>query len=95
MTITTNEKGTRTIEVTEKHLETLRHYNLLVDLLDSNGIVDEEVLHKLRLRARALLENHSDDIALLSLCLDVLFHDNMKAYGLHQLILLYLGKVES
>ena len=91
MTIQTNEKGTRSIEISDEHLETLQRYALLSDLLDSNGIVDESVLQKLRLNTRALLENHSEDPALLSLCHDVLFHDNMKAYGLHQLILLYLN----
>lgn len=94
MLIQTNSKGTRSIEVSENHLETLRHYSLLSDLLDSNGIVDESVLQKLRLNTVALLEGHNDDTALLALCRDVLFHDNMKAYGLHQLILLYLAKFE-
>ena len=94
MTIQSNPKGTRFIDVTDQHLDTLRRYALLSDLLDSNGIVDDSVLQKLRLRARALLEHHSDDTNLLSLCRDVLFHDNMKAYGLHQLILLYLAKFE-
>ena len=57
-----------------------------------NGIVNENVVQKLRLNTVSLLEHHNDDPALLSLCRDVLFHDNMKAYGLHQLILLYLSK---
>ncbi len=92
MTITTNEKGTRSIEVTEEHLETLQRYSLLTDLLDSNGIVNENVVQKLRLNTVSLLEHHNDDPALLALCRDVLFHDNMKAYGLHQLIMLYLSK---
>ena len=94
MTITTNEKGTRSIEISDEHIDTLHRYSLLADLLDSNGIVDETVLQKLRLNVRSLLEHHSDDPALLSLCQEVLFHDNMKAFGLHQLILLYLGKIE-
>ena len=95
MTIQTNSKGTRFIEVTDEHLETLRRYALLAGLLDSNGIVDENVLDKLRLSARALLEGHSDDAALLAFCQQVLFHANMKAFGLHQLILLYLAKFET
>lgn len=92
MTIQTNEKGTRSIEITNEHLSTLQRYSLLTDLLDSNGIVNESVLQKLRLNTVALLEHNNDDPALLALCRDVLFHDNMKAYGLHQLILLYLSK---
>ena len=94
MTIQKNTKGSRFIEVTDKHLETLRHYALLADLLDSHGIVDDAVVEKLRFRARALLEHHSQDADLLSLCQQVLFHDNMKAFGLHELILLYLAKFE-
>lgn len=91
MQITTNEKGSRSIEITEEHLQILKKYALLADLLDSNGIVDEGVLQKLRLNTRALLEHHSDDEGLLALCQQVIFHDNMKAFGLHQLILLYLN----
>lgn len=88
--IQANEKGSRFIDITPEHLVTLQRYSLLADLLDSNGIVDETVLEKLRLNARSLLEHHSDDTELLSLCQQVLFHNNMKAFGLHQLILLYL-----
>ncbi|MBQ8050370.1 MAG: hypothetical protein IJ197_02180 [Bacteroidaceae bacterium] len=90
MTITTNLSGTRTIDVSDAHLRTLNRYSLLSNLLDSNGIVDDAVLQKLRLNARALLAHHADDPELLDLCQQVLFHDNMKAHGLHQLILLYL-----
>lgn len=93
-TITTNPTATRSIDITEEHLQTLRRYSLLTDLLDSHGIVDESVLEKLRLNARALLEHHSGEPDLLALCQQVLFHDNMKAYGLHQLILLYLARFE-
>lgn len=76
--------------VTETNLNTLSKYNLLSDLLDSNGIVDEEVLNKLRLNVKSLLESNHDDAELVELCSNVLFHNNMKAFGLHQLILLYL-----
>jgi len=48
------------------------------------------VLDKLRLNVRSLLNNDPIDERLLTLCQDVLFHDNMKAFGLHQLILLYI-----
>ena len=37
-----------------------------------------------------MLNNDKPDAQLLILCQDILFHDNMKARGLHQLILLYL-----
>ena len=60
-------------------------------LIDSNGIVDEDVLDKLRLNVRSLLESSKEtDSALLSLCFDVLYHQNMKAFGLHGLILQFV-----
>ena len=36
----------------------------------------------------ASMEENSKD--LLDLCIDVIYHNNMKAFGLHQLILLYI-----
>lgn len=89
-TIQTNPKGSRSMEIEESHLLTLQKYALLSDLLDSNGIVDEDVLEKLRLNVRALLEHTKEPAELLDLCQNVLFHDNMKAFGLHQLICLYI-----
>ena len=85
-----NMKASRTIDITEKHLNTIERYSLFNELLDSNGIVDESVLEKLRLNVRSLLESNSTDSNLLDLCQNVLFHNNMKCFGLHQLILLYI-----
>ena len=85
-----NMKASRTMEITEKNLHTIEKYSLFNELLDSNGIVDESVLVKLRLNVRSLLESHSKDSDLLDLCQNVLFHNNMKCFGLHQLILLYI-----
>ena len=85
-----NIKGSRTITVSESHLQTLSRYNLFSDLLDSNGIVGEEVLEKLRLNVKALLDSNHTDAELMDFCSNVLFHQNMKAFGLHQLILLFL-----
>lgn len=91
MKIQANPSGTRSIEVTEKHLETIDKYALLRNLIDSNGIIDEAVLDKLRLNVRALLEgSEGSDRDLLDLCLDVLYNKNMKAFGLHELVLLYI-----
>lgn len=91
MKIQANPSGTRSIEVTEKHLETIDKYALLRNLIDSNGIIDEAVLDKLRLNVRALLEGlEGSDSDLLDLCLDVLYNKNMKAFGLHELVLLYI-----
>ena len=89
MKIQTNEKGTRFIEVSETNLETLRKYNLLDGLTDSNGIVDENTLERLRMQAKALLEHVEADSDLLDVCKEVLFHDNMKAYGLQNLLNAY------
>lgn len=86
--------GTRSIEVSEEHLQTIRKYALLKNLIDSTGIIDETVLDKLKFTLRALLESEAGkDKALLDLCLDVIYHNNMKAFGLHQLTLLYIDWV--
>jgi hypothetical protein len=90
--IQTNSSGTRSIDISEKHLETIDSYQLFRDLIDSNGYVDEQVLEKLKLNIRSLLESQAgSDKALLDLCLDVIYHPNMKAYGLQQLVLLFIN----
>ena len=90
-TIQDNTSGTRTIEVSEQNLRTIEKYALFRHLIDSNGIVDEDVLEKLRLNVRSLIASHENDSKdLLDLCIDVIYHNNMKAYGLQQLIRLYL-----
>lgn len=89
--IQTNVSGTRSITISEEHLQTIEKYSLLKNLIDSNGIIDESVLEKLRLNIRSILEATPEtDKALLDLCLDVIYNNNMKAFGLHQLILLYI-----
>lgn len=93
--ITANASGTRSIEVSEKHLETIRKYALLDGLIDSNGIVNEEVLDKLKFNVRSLLESSTvKDNDLLDLCLDVIYNQNMKAIGLQNLIALYKQWIE-
>lgn len=90
--IQTNSSGTRSIEATDDHLQTIEDYQLFRDLIDSNGYVDEEVLNKLKLNIRALLESESTaNKRLLDLCLDIIYHPNMKAYGLQQLVLLFIN----
>lgn len=89
-TILCNMKGSRQLSVEEAHLNTIDHYSLFSDLLDSNGIVSESVLEKLRLNVRSLLSCNETDTHLLDLCERVLFHNDMKAFGLHQLILLFI-----
>ena len=92
MKIQTNPTGTRSIEIEETHLQTIEKYQLWRDLIDSNGYVDEQVLDKLKLNIRSLLESQAGvDKELLDLCLDVIYHPNMKAFGLQQLVLLYIN----
>ena len=92
MKIQANSSGTRSIEIQEDHLKTVEKYQLFRALIDSNGYVDELVLDKLKLNVRALLEAQAGlDKDLLDLCLDVIYHPNMKAFGLQQLVLLYIN----
>ena len=87
--ITTNKSGTRCITVSDEHLCTIEKYQLLTGLVGSNGIVDEEILDKLRLTVRSLIASQEECKDLLNLCVDVLYHDNMKAIGLSALMALY------
>ena len=88
--IQTNQSGTRSIEISEEHLMTIDKYQLFRDLIDSNGFIDELVLEKLKLNIRSLLESENgNDKDLLNLCFDVIYHQNMKAFGLQQLVILY------
>jgi hypothetical protein len=90
--IQANSSGTRSIEITDEHLQTIDDYQLFRDLIDSNGYVDEQVLDKLKLNIRSILESGTgSDKRLLDLCLDVIYHANMKAYGLQQLVLLFIN----
>ena len=75
--IQANASGTRSVEISDNHLETIRKYSLLDALVDSNGFVDEPVLDKLKFHVRSLLENA------------VIYNNNMKALGLQNLIALY------
>ena len=84
--------GTRSIEVTDDHLATIDKYQLFRNLIDSTGYVDEQVLDKLKFNIRGLLESQEGvDKDLLNLCLDVIYHPNMKAFGLQQLVLLFIN----
>jgi len=88
--IQANPKGTREIEVSEENLGTIEKYALFNNLIDSNGIVDETVLEKLRYNIRSLIASQEEDSReLLDLCIDVIYHKDMKAFGLQQLINIY------
>lgn len=85
-----NESGTRHLTVTEDNLQTIRQYDLFNGLVGSTGYVTEEELEKLRRTIRSLIASHVGDTKnLLDLCLDVVYHDKMKAYGLRNLIEVY------
>ena len=81
--IQANQSGTRSIEISDLHLATIDKYQLMRNLVDSNGIIDETVLDKLK------FSETRNDKNLLDLCLDVIYNANMKAIGLHNLVLLY------
>lgn len=89
MKINANASGTRTIEVTEVQLQIIRKYSLLDRLANSIGIIDEDSLHKLRLTVRSLIASQvMGSKELLELCL-VLYHEDMKAIGLNNLVTCY------
>ena len=53
-------------------------------------------LDKLKLNIRSLIASQEEDSKdLLDLCIDVIYHNNMKAFGLQQLIKLYLTWLSS
>ena len=88
-TIQANASGTRTIEVTESNLQTIKKYSLLMQIADSTGNISVEALDKLRFTVRSLIASQEEDSkALLELCL-VLYNDNMKPLGLGNLIECY------
>ncbi len=89
-TLQANPAGTRSIPVSDENLETIRKYGLFSQLIDSNGIIDETVLDKLKFNLRSLIAARMEDSRdLLGLCIDVVYHNDMKAFGLQQLVRLY------
>lgn len=95
-TIQANPSGTRSIQVSDENLRTIEKYALFRHLIDSNGIIEESVLDKLRLNVRSLIASQEEDSKdLLDLCIDVIYHNNMKAFGLQQLVKLYLAWLAS
>ncbi len=96
MEIKANAKGSRFIQVSEENLDTIRRYSLLNNLVDSSGYVDETTLEKLQQNVRALLDASPEiDKQLLDLCFDVIYHRDMKALGLRNLMLLYISYNEN
>lgn len=95
--IQANKSGSRIIAVSDRHLQTIDKYQLFQGLIGSDGTCDEPILDKLRYTVRSLIlsqaengaEQKTDVKDLLDLCMDVLYHPAMKAYGLKGLILAY------
>lgn len=82
-----NATGTHHLEVSENNLQTISKYSLFRGLTPSTGFVTENELDKLKLNIRALIASRPEDTKdLLDLCIDVVYHDKMKAYGLRNLI---------
>lgn len=89
MKINANASGTRTIEISEEQLQTIKKYSLFERIANSMGVVDENTLDKLRFTVRSLIASQEEDSrALLTLCL-ALYDDNMKPLGLNNLIACY------
>lgn len=93
--IQTNASGTRFIEITEENLETIDKYSLLKGLVPSNGIVDETTLEQLKHNVKSYILNNDDCKDIIELCFNVLYHNNMKVFGLKELIMLYVGWKDS
>ena len=89
MKINANTSGTRTIEVTELQLQIIKKYSLFDRIANSTGVIDEESLNKLRLTVRSLIASQTmASKELLDIC-PILYHEDMKALGLKNLIKCY------
>ena len=55
--------------------------------------MDETTLETLKHNVKSLILNNAieDNKDLCDLCFNVLYHDNMKVFGLKELIMLYVG----
>ena len=85
-----NESGTRHLQISDENLLTIRKHNLFHGLFNSSGYVTEDDLEKLKLNIRSLIAaSHENTKDLLDLCIDVIYHDKMKAYGLRNLVTLF------
>lgn len=97
--IQANKSGSRIIAVSDRHLQTIVKYHLFDGLIGSVGTCDETSLDKLRYTVRSLILSQAESEStpeqkaevkdLLDLCMDVLYHPAMKAYGLTGLIKTY------
>lgn len=86
-----NESGTRHMSITEEQLTTIKKHHILEGVCNSTGFITENELEKIKLSLRALIAsgNCEDTKELLDLCIDVFYHDKMKAFGLKNLLATY------
>ena len=85
-----NESGTRHLDITVENLQTIQKYQLFQGIVDSTGYITEEVLDKLKMTVRSIIAHSQENTKdLLDLCIDVIYHDKMKAYGLKNLMTAY------
>lgn len=86
-----NESGTRHMTVCATQLATIKRHRLFDGLENSTGFVTEAELDKLKLNLRSLIASRGceDTKDLLDLCIDIFYHDKMKAFGLRNLIAAY------
>lgn len=85
-----NESGTRHMMITVQNLETIKKYDLFNGLVNSTGYVTEAELDKLKLYVRSIIAGSTENTKdILDLCIDVIYHDKMKAFGLKNLIQVY------
>ena len=54
-------------------------------------MIDETTLETLKHNVKSYILSNKDCDDLVDLCTNVLYHDNMKVYGLKELIILYVG----
>lgn len=93
--IQTNITGSREMFITDEHLQTIKERSLFKDLVGSTGIVNEDVLDKLKLMVRSLMEAEPESHDLINFSHEVLYNDNMKAHGLNQLLQLYQNWIQT
>lgn len=93
--IQTNATGSREMFITDDHLQTIQKYALFKDLVGSTGVVNEDVLDKLKLMVRSILETKPENRDLINFSHEVLYNDKMKAHGLNQLLTLYKNWIQT
>ena len=88
--IISNASGTRSMEITEEHLNVIEKYQLFNNLVYSNGIVDETTLDTLKSFVGGIIDSEKGtDNELVNFYKNVLAHPNMKSVALGNLMELY------